>query len=231
MINMQAPERISAVDENHLEVVEVWRTIQGEGPFAGQPATFVRLAGCNIRCPFCDTNYTQNRIWCSVDELVNRIRTVAYPSDLVVITGGEPFRQDLRGIVKWLIRLEYHVQIETNGTIYRKEFFQEPLSRCCTIVCSPKGPIAEELAPHIRAYKYVVQADLIGDDGFPKVVLGKGVNVARPPAKFPKNRIYIQPCDEGDHEVDKKHMQAAVDVCMKHGFMLCLQMHKIAGLK
>ncbi|WP_046973456.1 7-carboxy-7-deazaguanine synthase QueE, partial [Dyella japonica] len=96
-------------------------TIQGEGPFCGQPAVFVRLAGCNLQCPGCDTNYTSNRkkmshsdIWQEIVHVTGEAKT-----KLVVITGGEPFRQpEVVNFINYLIDMKgYRVQVETNGTM------------------------------------------------------------------------------------------------------------------
>ena len=62
MTNVQKQEGYSKdLIGNSLEVVDLWQTIQGEGPFAGMRAIFIRLAGCNLQCPFCDTDYTSKR--------------------------------------------------------------------------------------------------------------------------------------------------------------------------
>ena len=57
-----------------LEVHSIFYTIQGEGPFCGTPAVFIRLAGCNLQCPSCDTNYTSKRRTMTAEEIVNEVR-------------------------------------------------------------------------------------------------------------------------------------------------------------
>jgi len=115
-------------DATHLYVSGAWLTIQGEGPYAGHPAVFVRLAGCNFGdktnfCQFCDTNFKmENATKITPSELANLLTTLRgnRKSVILVITGGEPTLQPL--ILDVLVRLE-HVgpsfeifQFESNGT-------------------------------------------------------------------------------------------------------------------
>ena len=60
-MNQQAPEKQQLRGDGLLAVHSIFYTIQGEGPFAGETAVFVRLAGCNLQCPLCDTDYTSDR--------------------------------------------------------------------------------------------------------------------------------------------------------------------------
>jgi len=91
--NTQKPEQRTL--ETSIDIVDYFRTIQGEGPFAGFPAVFIRMAGCNLKCPGCDTNYTHGRDTVSAialtEELVPLLAKT--PRAVIVITGGEPFRQ------------------------------------------------------------------------------------------------------------------------------------------
>ncbi len=103
-----------------LRVSEVFTSIQGEGPYTGSRAVFVRLAGCNLRCPFCDTKYSLDPttgVEISIEELVEVIRREK--PQIVVVTGGEPLLQR-RAVVDLALSLESAgiiVQVETNGTI------------------------------------------------------------------------------------------------------------------
>jgi len=100
-----------------LKVNEIFKSIQGESTFAGLPCTFVRLAGCNLRCTYCDTAYAyeEGRDW-SISDLV--IRIAEYGCKLVEITGGEPLLQDETcNLAKKLIRQGFKVLIETNGSL------------------------------------------------------------------------------------------------------------------
>lgn len=104
-----------------LLVTSLFHTIQGEGPFAGRPAAFVRLAKCNLQCDFCDT-YFDSGDWLTAEEILERLEVLWWPHpgpDLLVVTGGEPTLQDasLRGLLHAAVgRGRFKdAQIESNG--------------------------------------------------------------------------------------------------------------------
>ena len=98
MINIQPIEKIEhygVPDDGGLDVHSIFPTIQGEGPFVGQPAIFIRLAGCNLQCPLCDTEYTEGRIRLSVPVIFDAVQEhIRLFAPLIVITGGEPDKHD-----------------------------------------------------------------------------------------------------------------------------------------
>lgn len=98
-------------------VVEVFRSIQGEGALTGSPALFVRLAGCNLACPFCDTDFTAK--WSlTAEELIKEITPHLPFINMVVFTGGEPLLYaDELILLLSSIPTPRFVAIETNGTI------------------------------------------------------------------------------------------------------------------
>ncbi len=216
------------VDGQNIDIVNCWYTIQGEGPLAGTPAVFVRLAGCNLACDFCDTIYTTGREKYKPAAVVDKVEGLQ-KSGLVVITGGEPFRQNIGPFIGLLLSRGYRVQIETNGTIYREAVPYENI----TIVCSPKTPkIDPRLWPYIDALKYVLEAGKVADiDGLPVSSLGMPFPPARPDKDLFKGEVFVQPLDTGDAEANKEHTKAAVESCMKHGYRFCLQQHKLLGLE
>lgn len=230
--NSQPAEKQDKGDGLFLAINSIFYTIQGEGPFAGSPAVFVRLAGCNLQCPMCDTEYISRRTM-SAEEIIERIQDVSpgrYPP-LVVITGGEPFRQNLRLFVSALLLNMIKVQIETNGTLYGDLPFDHPN---LTIVCSPKaGAINKKLAPHIKALKYVATVDSLegSPDGLPTHALEhpNGGMLARPPQGW-RGEIYLQPVDEQNTVRNNRNLTAVVKSCMDNGYRLCLQVHKIIGV-
>jgi len=104
-----------------LKIIEIFPSIQGEGMRQGEPTVFVRLAGCDRRCSFCDTRYAwEGGAEQAVDKILERVRTIrrGFPARWVCLTGGEPFMQDVRPLVRLLKRDRCLVQLETNGTRY-----------------------------------------------------------------------------------------------------------------
>lgn len=99
-----------------LPVMEHFYTLQGEGKYAGQAAYFIRLAGCDVACTWCDVKesweISQNQ-WMSVKKLAEI--AAEHPSRLVVITGGEPFMYDLSKLIYFLHQQGFKVHIETSG--------------------------------------------------------------------------------------------------------------------
>jgi 7-carboxy-7-deazaguanine synthase len=182
----------------------------------------------------CDTLYTTGRHLLSVPEIISKVQSLMPKPGLVVLTGGEPLRQNIVPLIFELYELNYGVQIETNGTLFPivpDGWVMEPSSSQGTIVCSPKtGSINERLKPFIDHLKYIVAYDKIDEeDGLPTDSLGAGVRVARPWSGF-KGQVWIQPLDEQDEERNKLHLKAAADVCMKFGYRLTIQIHKLVGL-
>lgn len=228
-MNEQPIEKKDLRKNGHVDVHSIFYTIQGEGPFSGYPAVFVRLAGCNLQCPSCDTDYTSTRATLGPTSILDLVLEQLGPAGLVVISGGEPFRQNITPLVLRLLEEGLEVQVETNGTLYQPGF---PYSEV-TIVCSPKtARIAQDLEKHIDAYKYVLDAaQQCPQDGLPLRVLNHVVQekVARPGPGY-GGLVYLQPMDSGNDQ-NEQHLKAVVSACMKHGYILCLQTHKIIGVE
>ncbi len=100
-----------------MKVCEIFTSIQGETSYTGIPCTFIRLAGCNLRCSYCDTKYAyEEGIELTENEIINEVTLIGV--NLVEITGGEPLLQ--KGtfhLIERLISEGYKVLIETNGTL------------------------------------------------------------------------------------------------------------------
>lgn len=92
---------------------EIFYSLQGEGHHMGWPAVFVRFSGCNLKCPFCDTDHMQGQELTDREilEEVNK-----YPADLVIFTGGEPSLQLDEALVQLMKSAGKYLCIETNGT-------------------------------------------------------------------------------------------------------------------
>jgi organic radical activating enzyme len=240
MLNIQPAEKRERDYDGSLSVHSIFKTIQGEGPFCGTPCVFVRLAGCNLQCPACDTEYTSGRHRMDVLDIVRAVRAKWYDGadfklhGLVVITGGEPFRQHIGDLIQLLINHGFYVQIESNGT------FNPPVAAWnlnpdqrlgAYLVVSPKTPTINPLTlTAVCALKYVVEHDHIAADGLPTRVLGLSKPPARPPFKY-SGPIYIQPQDSKDEAENKRNTAAAVAMSLEHGYILQLQVHKYIGVE
>lgn len=100
-----------------MRISEIFYSLQGEGVLMGTPTTFVRTVGCNLDCTWCDTRYARDGgREMSVDEIFEEVERKDVP--FVSLTGGEPLLQeDIYRLVTTLIDNEYHVTIETNGSL------------------------------------------------------------------------------------------------------------------
>lgn len=230
-LNVQPVAPVKRSASGDLEVKEVFLTIQGEGPYSGSAAVFLRLAGCNLKCPQCDTDYSYPAHIQSPSTILDRAQELWRGPDnkkLLVITGGEPFRQNIAPLTRLMASNRWQVQIETNGTLYDDDF--PYVSDMVTIVCSPKTPrLNLDLVPHVSAYKYVLTADAVSElDGLPLSVLGMKMLVARPDR--PSAPVFLQPADVGDPDQNAKNVQACIDSALKHGHTFGLQLHKLIGL-
>lgn len=100
----------------HIPLMEHFYTIQGEGFYTGNAAYFIRLAGCDVGCVWCDVKESwtveENQLML-MDDLVNEV--LKYPGRLIVITGGEPLMYDLSFLTKKLKEKGFQINIETSG--------------------------------------------------------------------------------------------------------------------
>src|SRR3974377_1009648 len=82
-----------------MQIIEIYKSLQGESSYAGLPCVFVRTAGCNLRCVWCDSEYTfkgGRRI--PVEDVEREVRRLSPDGGLVEITGGEPLLQEAEGV-------------------------------------------------------------------------------------------------------------------------------------
>jgi 7-carboxy-7-deazaguanine synthase len=233
-VNIQPIEKRDQRTDGSLTVHSIFLTIQGEGPFCGAPCVFVRLAGCNLQCPACDTDYTSRRRGMGPYEILAQVNELwhaeGWRPGLVVITGGEPFRQNLANLFSVLMHHGYWVQVETNGTMpppvwdYRQDTLKE---HGVYIVCSPKTKrIQPDILEHACALKYVVRAGCVDKDGLPLSALDMPQRPARPPEGWDRP-VYVQPLDSQDPIENAAHTSEAVASCLRHGYTLQLQIHKL----
>ena len=138
-----------------MKVIEIFESIQGEGRWVGTPVTFIRLAGCNLHCPWCDTKESWGDVGeeMTIAEILEKVNS--YSSSIVVITGGEPTIQPLlSNLISTLNSNGYYVAIETNGT--------NKITHECGIkwiTCSPKPESQYRVACDADEIKLVITED------------------------------------------------------------------------
>lgn len=221
-----------------LRVQSMWWTIQGEGPYAGVPAFFIRLAGCNLACTFCDTDFESNYAAppLGAEQIAAKVPALAR---LVVLTGGEPLRQNIVPLVDRLADRAM-VQAETAGTLWPPNLEDLVATDVegfgFSFVVSPKTPnVLPQIKHHASAWKYIARAgELDPDDGLPAFSTqkrGTKQRIARPPRNTPPEQIYLQPCWEPDEAATARNVAAVVDACLRFGYRASLQQHRILGVE
>lgn len=186
-------------DSKKYGVNEIFYSLQGEGFHTGTPAVFVRLSGCNLRCPFCDTDFSASRPM-TADEVAAEV--TRYPSRHVILTGGEPLLQADEALLRALHAAGRSVHVETNGTLPLPDGAQ----RFDWVTCSPK-----------EGSEPVLGSEDIDEL---KVVLTDTVDPERWASRFHTARLFLQPCS-------CRNTSAVVDYIKKHpNWRLSLQTHK-----
>ncbi len=139
-------------ENNILYVNEIFYSIQGESTFQGEPCVFVRLAGCNLRCVWCDTTYSFYEGYRKTfDEILSEI--AKNKTNLVEITGGEPLLQkNVIPFMKKLIENNYKILLETSGSISIKEVPKEVII-IMDIKCPGSGESEKNLWENIEYLK------------------------------------------------------------------------------
>lgn len=190
------------------KINETFYSLQGEGFYTGTPAFFIRFSGCNLACPFCDTQHADG-ILRSLDSLLDEAG--GCPARHVVLTGGEPslFADD--ALTSGLHRIGKFIAIETNGT--------HPLPPGIDwVTLSPK----DGLAPGARTT--LTQCDEL------KIVY-RGQDLTPYMAISARHR-YLQPCATGDAQADRANARATVEACLRQPeWHLSLQTHKLLDIR
>lgn len=233
-MNNQKPEGRTYGDGETLEVHSSFFASQGEGPFSGERSIFLRLAGCNLQCPGCDAEYTEGRETWYTRHIVMLVENMARdnnaPGCLVVITGGEPFRQNIGPLCASLADAGHFVQIETNG-FFPPDAITQEMARVnqLVIVVSPKtsgiNPITAELA---YCFKYVIAHDSVDPtDGLPVQALDHPVVKHGRVARAPEGKlIYVSPFDAKDKKENRLNVKAAAESSLHFGYKLGVRLHK-----
>ena len=197
-----------------LRVNDIFYSLQGEGHNVGRAAVFIRFAGCNLRCPFCDTDFESFREM-TADEIIEAI--APFESRFVVLTGGEPTLQVDEAFVDLLHTHGYEVAMESNGTI--------PAPRNLDwLTVSPKRSLKEGWGIETRSPDEI------------KIVFTSAEDVETICGSLKPTRLgaslYLQPCDTGDVERNRSIVVACVDYIKRHPeWRLSLQTHKLIGIE
>lgn len=201
----------------NYRINEIFLSLQGEGLFAGSAAVFVRLSGCNLRCPFCDTNFQSYEVM-NVQQIVERIYFECGENPLpsiCVITGGEPSLQLESTLIDALHDMGMQVNVETNGTHIVPEIAD-------FVTLSPKSPFVEAgtvMIDHCNEVKVVMTEDI-------------SVEEIRAFEKIAADWYFIQPCDTGESERNKKIINRCVEFVKYHpNWRLSLQQQKIINVR
>jgi 7-carboxy-7-deazaguanine synthase len=232
-------------------VKAIWRTVQGEGAWAGRPAVFVRLAGCNLwtgyehdrardaersdaHCPlWCDTDFTrEGAVRLSADDLAEEIARVAaqenprQPVRFAVLTGGEPLLQADASLIDALHADGFEVACETNGTVSLAEAFAArdgSLRPPDWVVCSPKLP-EDRLA-----LEWCDELKLVVPDYRPDAYAGLAARVRQHDlGGRPRRFLWLQP-EDGPRRAEATRL--AVSLAVRNpDWRVSVQTHKILGV-
>lgn len=196
-----------------MKVNEIFYSLQGEGYWTGTPAVFVRLSGCNLGCDFCDTKH-QDGIEMTENEIVEEV--CKYPSDHIVITGGEPLLQLTSSLIYKLHKKEKFVQIETNGS---RPLTETLLTDIDWVTCSPKyGNIPN--IQRINELKVVYDLHTISD-------IEKMESI-----EVPTGEYYLQPCDRDNPNLNEIITASCIKYILDNPkWKLSLQTHKMLHLQ
>ena len=203
------------------EVNEIFYSLKGEGLHTGVPMAFIRLHGCNLKCKFCDTK-DELTLKAEASALVRRIKK--YPTNHVVITGGEPLTQDLTELLLALQK-DYIIHLETNGTL------PCPTSRIDWIAVSPKTKELDRITlMAANEVKFLVDLTIDWEELVNYTLANYTIGLAH---------LWLMPVAksyrEGDRTSDdfiQENIQAAIHYCKRRPrFRFCYQLHKALGIK
>lgn len=196
-------------------VNEIFRSLQGEGFWTGTPMVFVRLSGCNLNCPFCDTDFRSFKEM-SADEIAKEAKRLG--CSRVCITGGEPLLQLDSDLIDILHGIGLTIHVETNGTRPAPENID-------WITLSPKEDFTNPASGKVVLEK----ADEV------KLVYNGSLSQERLKywADFPASWHFLQPCDTGEGGKNRQILEETVNYILSHDnrWRLSLQTHKFLGIR
>ncbi len=188
------------------KVNEIFYSLQGEGCHTGTAAVFLRLAGCNLQCSFCDTQHQSFTPMTAAEIVADVCR---YPTRTVIVTGGEPTLQLDAELTTALHEAGCRIHLETNGTLP----LQEGVS-VDWITCSPKegGAVLIQRIDELKV-----------------VFWGQDISTWQ---SYPATEHYLQPLDAGNEQRNAEIVQQTIDYILKNPvWKLSLQTHKILNVR
>ena len=192
---------------------DIFYSLQGEGHNTGRAAVFIRFAGCNLRCSFCDTEFDTYREM-SDEQILAAISQ--YPARFVVLTGGEPTLQVDEAFVELLHQHGYEVAMESNGT--------RP---------APQNLDWLTVSPKVRSEKLEVKSEKLADEL--KVVFDETTAPESYLSLLTSHfspLLFLQPCDTGDAARNDAIVARCIEYIKEHPWWrLSLQTHKLVGFK
>lgn len=185
------------------KVNEIFHSLQGEGAFTGTPMVFVRMSGCNRACPFCDTDFEDYTLLSAKDIVEEAQR---YPTERVVITGGEPLLQVDADLIEALHEAGYAIHIETNGTLAVPDGID-------WVTCSPKDKDPRIQPSRVNEVKIVYTGQT-------------AESLQETKRYFHDTKLfYLQPCS--GQNID----ETVARVLSTRGWRLSLQIHKLINIQ
>lgn len=218
-----------------IQVSEIFYSIQGEGQLAGVPSVFIRVLGCNLHCVWCDTKYssweTEKGIAYTITEMIDIIQQ--YPTQYVVITGGEPtIAEDISILTKKLSQLGKHITIETNGTHYIPDIHANLVSISPKLQHStPIGTKFEQQHTKLRLNIHALQQWIQHSDFQFKFVVRTPsdmqeiniiLNQLHPLP--PPEQILLMPLGTAPTQLQEIYTWLIAE-CLKYGYRLCPRWH------
>ena len=192
------------------DLVEIFESMQGEGRNSGRPCVFIRFAGCNLACPWCDTDRAR-RFSLSLDDLVKEVG--GFRAKSVILTGGEPtLVGEMPELIAALKAKGYWIAVETNGT-------NEPdwFGFLDYVACSPKAEFPDRLVlTRADEVRVVASSEDVAD--FCKTVR----------RRIAATDYYVSPC-ERNGTIDFATAKAVL--AKLEGWSLSVQLHKILGFR
>lgn len=197
-----------------LPINEIFYSLQGEGAQTGLPMVFVRIAGCNLRCSYCDTDFAKGKLM-TAEAILSEVQK--YPSRELLWTGGEPTRLLSDKMVAFFHEAGFRQSIETNGTL-------PPPKGIDYISCSPK-PEAFSILPTNFPHG-------VDEWRFP---FGEAIPLPPAiPALPPATHYFLSPIFDPNKTISEQ--QEALDRCMVYilehpQWKMSVQTHKLVGFR